>query len=151
MMKNLEKNTQQTPFKVPENYFDELNERILNSTSEKSVGRIIRQRGLSIIRPWLSLAAIITGAALITLAVLHLTGRGSHALNDDSNGTLIADIPQFLVDGIDLYLIELDMHDNIGQGATSEVNMQDDIVEYLMVNEIDFTILLEYLNDKLQL
>ncbi|MBM3421597.1 MAG: hypothetical protein FJY11_10750, partial [Bacteroidetes bacterium] len=61
---------EKSPFRVPDNYFSELNDRIIESTiGRKKTGLTAK---LSVLKPLLSLAAVIAGAAVITLAVLQL-------------------------------------------------------------------------------
>lgn len=146
-MNSLQPYKKDNPFRVPENYLEELNGRILQNTSERPTATKIRT--LAMIRPWLSLAAIIAGVAVLTMAVLHLSGGGYE--KNIANNEALADIPQFLIDGIDMYMLELQMQDGIENNETAGANQHNDIIEYLMLNEIDFAMLYEHLDEISQL
>lgn len=146
-MKEINKDMKRNPFKVPENYFEELEGRILLATSEKPVAAKVR--GIAMIRPWLSLAAIIAGVAVLTMAVLHFTEKGNVTAN--GSNTAYADVPQFLIDGIDMYLIDMQMLGEAGTEKPADDINYEDIMEYLMLSEVDFAVLYEHLDDKIQL
>jgi hypothetical protein len=150
-MKSLETDRKRNPFRVPDNYFEELNGRILLNTSEKPAADESKRevRVLAIIRPWLSLAAVIAGVAIITMAVLHISGKGTDS--SSFNNTAMAEIPQFLIDGIDMYMVEINMENESDNYEPESENIHDEIIEYLMLNEVDFTVLYEHLDEKLQL
>ncbi|MFO7575792.1 MAG: hypothetical protein R6W67_11620, partial [Bacteroidales bacterium] len=140
-MKSLKTDRKKNPFRVPDNYFEELNDRIMLNTAEKPAAAKSKGRALAMIRPWLSLAAVIAGVAVLTVAVLHLTGRGDNY--NTANNTAMAEIPQFLLDGIDMYILELNMESETENNEPGGGDQHDDIIEYLMLSEIDFTVLYE--------
>ena len=143
----MKKDMKRNPFRVPENYFEELNGRILQATAEKPAAKKVLI--IKMIRPWLSLAAIIAGVAVLTMAVLHLTDKGN--INNNGNNTAYADVPQFLIDGIDMYLLDMQMVEDAGTEESAGDNTREDVMEYLMLSEVDFAVLYEHLEDKLQL
>ncbi len=66
---------QQTPFKVPEGYFETLSDRVMDRIREEESGTKVRL--WKIIRPQLALAAAILGFALISFTLLRIFVPGT--------------------------------------------------------------------------
>ncbi|MDX9930417.1 MAG: hypothetical protein RBS37_11255 [Bacteroidales bacterium] len=140
-MKDFRTNRDKEVFSVPPDYFGNLNDRIISNTSERESGR---KRTLSLLRPWLSMAAAIAGTAILTVAVVRIaTDYPQPTL---TAAEMSADIPQFLVDGIDMYLIEYELNTS-SQTVIDEQYGEEDIIDYLMVNEVELAMIYDYLLD----
>jgi hypothetical protein len=144
-MEQLKNNGSKNTFRVPENYFEELTGRILDNTSEK--GSFSRKITLSALKPYYTLAAVIAGAAIITLAILQVTTPDSR-VRSGGNNEIIADVPQFLIDGMDMYIIESQLYEETHQEVEPTASDRELIIEYLMLNEVDMSLLYEYLDNK---
>jgi hypothetical protein len=140
MIKNLNEITNKNPFKVPENYFDGVNQKIISSTVEKKeAGRRVIFHGM---RPLFAVAASVAGLFLIGfLAVKILTGRGdsfqvSEVLNESNTELFLNDI--------DVFTLE----ENAGEIGFSETGpgvSNDKIIEYLISENIDINEIYEQL------
>lgn len=144
-MEQFKNNNSKNPFRVPENYFEELTERILDNTSEK--GSAGRKATLSFLKPYYTLAAVIAGAAIITLAILQVTTPYSK-VTSGGNSEIIADVPQFLIDGMDMYLIESQHNSETSDEVEPSADDRELIIEYLMLNEVDMSLLYTYLDNE---
>ena len=144
-MDQLKNNGSKNPFRVPENYFEELTERILDNTSEK--GSFGRKLTLSALKPYYTLAAVIAGTAIITFAILQVTTPYSR-VTSGGNNEIIADVPQFLIDGMDMYIIESQLNDETSDELEPSADDRELIIEYLMLNEVDMSLLYAYLDNE---
>lgn len=133
MMKELNDIPNKSPFKVPENYFEEVNRKIITATTgsgiethEKSVYRRLR--------PYLSVAAAV--AVLLTVSYF--------AANYFSNSRSVSELPMITLNEFsDNYLNDIDIL-TLEEGAgsfESEVVRSDisskDIIDYLVLENID--------------
>jgi hypothetical protein len=143
MMENQGLNKDSNPFRVPEDYFDNLNERILRNTEALTHGS--RRTGVAILRPYLSLAAIIAGAALLTLAVVKLSTGLQRDVRPGEE--MYADIPQFLIDGMDMYMIEQELYGEYETEMSLPPENKEEIIEYLMLNEVDLSLIYDFIGD----
>jgi hypothetical protein len=121
------------PFKVPDNYFDKLGDRLTGivSAEERKVKPVTLYRKL---RPYLAVAA----------SVLILFAIGYTALKKDHSGQSMLQVPELslqqyyemLVNEIDLMTLEENIDHEIFSGGMPEVN-SDEIIEYLLLENID--------------
>jgi len=144
-MEQLNNNGNKNPFRVPENYFEELTGRILDNTSEKRGPG--RKFTLSALKPYYTLAAVIAGAAIITLAILKVA-TPYNRVTLHGNYEIIADVPQFLIDGMDMYIIESQLNDEMRNESQTSADDRELIIEYLMLNEVDMSLLYDYLDNE---
>lgn len=138
-MNKLNEITDKNPFKVPENYFDRVNRKIISSTVEKKeAGRRMSFR----MKPLFAVAASVAGLFLIGfLAVKLLTGRGdsfqvSEILNESNT--------ELLLNELDVSTLE----ENAGEIGFSERApgvSNDKIIEYLISENIDISEIYEQL------
>jgi hypothetical protein len=141
-MKEQDKNNPTNPFRVPDNYFDELNERILKNTA--GVAPESRSSIRTLLRPYFSLAAVIAGAAILTMAVIELTTGFQGEVNHDEE-MFAAGTPQFLIDGMDMYIIEQELFGEHETIVTTTIENKDEIIDYLMLNEVDLSLIYDLL------
>jgi len=140
---NLRRAGKEHPFRVPDNYFESfagrLQERIYKEKPVPASGRLIR-----FLKPALSMAAIITGALLITWF-----GYRQVTLNDQ-NGTLdnfeLSDIVDYYLPDYDEDLLMSTIIETGDEAGLKPLeSYSDDIYDYLNVDGIDYSLLI---NDK---
>lgn len=123
----------ENPFKVPEDYFKELNRKIIaETTGEKSAGSrigLIRR-----LRPYLAVAASVAGLIILSYAGIKIFNR----VNNDKGILYYAseENPGLVLYEIDLLTLEEkafggDLSDK-GSGADSKA-----IIDYLVLENID--------------
>jgi len=138
-MKNFENIPGKTPFKVPENYFEEVNRRIISAIAgedEKSVKRSLYRR----MRPYLLAAAAFTGFVIISYfaAKVFITG------GKDQESSLAETVSVSYLNDIDIYSIEesaLELEHSDGLSGIKK----SEIVDYLMLEDIETEEILETL------
>lgn len=135
-MKKLQEIPGKNPFKVPDNYFEELNRKIISRAtgSEKEVsGRGI----LAGLKPYLAVAASIAAVLLISYATLKTIKPGDK--NDDY---LISsqELNEYYINDIDVLTLEEQAQTFIPEVSIrdmlTEVNISE-IAEYLLLQNID--------------
>lgn len=138
-MKNFENIPGKNPFKVPENYFEEVNRRIISAIAgedEKSVKRSLYRR----MRPYLLAAAAFTGFVIISYfaARVFITG------GKDQESSLAETVSVSYLNDIDIYSIEesaLEVEHSDGLSGIKK----SEIVDYLMLEDIETEEILETL------
>jgi len=136
-MSEAEKN--KNPFRVPENYFDEVNRKILASTSEApKVGTLpLFQK----IKPVLAAAAAI--AVLVTIGYFTVKLTDKRVVLPQVSEIFTID-PELLIDEIDLTSLE---NDAVFPGTLEEGSglSNDEIIDYLISDDIDISVIYEKL------
>jgi len=133
MMKKPDELANKQPFKVPENYFEEVNRKIISATS--GYDQEIRKIGLyPRLRPYLLVAASITGFIILSYAAIKLFVP--EKMNTQVAEVLFEDYPEMYINDIDILLIEesaasLDLFEEL-----PEVN-NSDIIDYLLFENIE--------------
>ncbi|MBI5009695.1 MAG: hypothetical protein HZB98_08630 [Bacteroidia bacterium] len=138
-MKNSENIPGKNPFKVPENYFEEVNRRIISATvgeDEKPVSHSLYRR----IRPYMLAAAAFTGFVIIS----YFTARAFITGEMDTESSLAETVSVTYLNDIDIYSIEesaleLELSDGLSGIKKS------DIVDYLMHEDIKTEDIIEIL------
>jgi hypothetical protein len=147
-MEKLKNHKQKNPFKVPEDYFALLNERIIaNCETEAAVNKpgIIKM-----LRPLVTLAAIISGAALITFAIVQSVAPSKSDTLLLST-TASADLSELIYESIDIYMIETALHETADSDPLSSSFSKEEIIEYLLAGDVDFSLIYEHLGDGIEL
>jgi hypothetical protein len=140
-MKNHDEITNKNPFKVPENYFEEVNRKIIASTAGAETG--YRQKGLyRRLRPILAIAASVAVLILLSYAALKIFLPSGNT----------AKIPEIsLQEFSDTYLNDIDvlsleeavdpaaLYDKVPDVSNSE------IIDYLILENIDLNEIYELL------
>jgi len=139
-MKKIENIPGKNPFKVPENYFEELNLRIISATAgetEKPVKHGLYRR----IRPFVLAAAAVTGFAIISYFTARVITTGKHGSETAFAGSVSA---PYLLNEIDIYTIEESV---VELDLTDELSgiKKTDIIDYLMLENIETEDLIEIL------
>ncbi len=120
------------PFRVPENYFDNFTEDILERSSAKS--SLKKRKIFSIKRPGLAVAAAVAGFLLISYLGLKIM------LNGTPDNQLISNLSEYseiLSYDIDEYMIVDELSTDEVADLPSDIT-NDDIIDYLLLNDVDF-------------
>lgn len=130
-----------SPFKVPENYFEEVNRKILSETSDKTQGK--KTGGLLIrFRPYMTIAASIAGFIIITYIAVNLLTEKKQILKISE--IVFEGSPELYINDIDLYSLE----ENAALSSTSEMESgasNEEIIDYLISENIDINDIFEQL------
>ncbi len=140
-MKNSDKIPEGNPFKVPENYFEELNDRIISSTIENQYGNK-KQRLYFRLRPFLAIAA-----SVAVMAILSYTGIKLFSPRNDSislSGIPVEVYSGTLLNEIDLLTLEENADLTGMQGLGPNIDKKD-IIDYLLLENIDINEIQEQL------
>lgn len=140
-MKTLDEIKYDTPFKVPENYFEEVNRRIISATVES--GPVKRKKGISRnLRLTLAIAASVAVFAMLGYTTFRL-------LNYDSKDRWLSEISTeeltgTYLDGIDILTLE-ENTDLPDMYLSEPVAAREDIIDYLVNENIDLNEIYELL------
>lgn len=136
------------PFKVPENYFEEVNKRILSETIDRKLSETIdRKKADRTIshhkfRYYLAAAAAIAGFVLIGYITVRLINNNRNYPSITEN--LIESNTDLIINDIDLLTLEK----NAELSGISEFNPEvsnDGIIEYLLLENIELNDIYEQL------
>lgn len=142
-MKKINEIPAQNPFKVPENYFEDVNRKIISATigmEEINDRKTIRL--YSRVRPYLLIAASITGFIILSYAGLRLFTNErsnyqiSELLRDVSTESYISDID---IMTLEQQVADLDLFD-----SPPEVD-ESDLIDYIMLEDIEINDIYEQL------
>lgn len=141
MMKTLNDIKDKNPFKVPDNYFDEVNRSIISATSEGPA--VLRKKGIiRRLRPALAIAA--SAAVLIALSYTAVK-----IFSHGNQGRLIAKVTTEEFEAADLNDIDiLTLEENTDPSAfidTEPVASKTEIIDYLLLENIDIDEIYELL------
>ncbi|TAL60733.1 MAG: hypothetical protein EPN88_15520 [Bacteroidetes bacterium] len=141
MIKELNNKPVKNPFKVPENYFEEVNRKIISATSgyeqkAKKVGLFVR------FKPYFLIAASVTGFILLSYTALKLLTPNK----TDSNLTevLINEDTESYLNDIDIVTLEENTVSLVLSDERPEVN-KSDIIDYLLSENIEISDIYEQL------
>lgn len=141
MMKDLKEITDRSPFKVPDNYFEELNSRIIDATSgpeqQKKPAGLYRK-----IRPFLTMAASFLILAILSYSALKLflPAEKTPSITELS----FQEFSETILNDIDIYTLEeriypIALIENVPDVSDS------DIIDYLILENIDLNDIYEVL------
>jgi hypothetical protein len=132
-MMNIQNIPDKNPFKVPDNYFEDVNSRIIAATTGKT--EQVKKHGLSIrLRPYIMAAASITGFIILSYtAIRYFTADRTDSYSETISGAFYDEL---YINGIDLITLEenasaVELPDEISGVITSE------IIDYLMLENIE--------------
>ena len=129
------------PFKVPENYFEEFNRRILNSTSGlpsnvKKIGLYYR------FKPYLLIAASITILVFLSFAAIKLLGPDKNQLQ--LSEVINSEFSESVINEFDLSTLEENAAAFVMTEETPNVN-KSDIIDCLLQENIEISDIYERL------
>jgi hypothetical protein len=132
-MKKRDKIQEENPFKVPANYFEELNRKIISSTVEK--GDEIKKPGVYLkMRPFLAVAASVALLAILSYAGIRMFSFRNEALSLSS--IPVEEYTESILEEIDILTLEEKtlLLENPGEEPQNE---KKDIIDYLLLENID--------------
>ncbi len=141
IMKKIKNIPEKNPFKVPENYFEEVNRKIISATVgiERETKKISMYNRF---RPYLLIAASVTGLILITYSVRTVV---THSRNNTNLSESYYD------EEYQEYLNEIDIAD-LEEKTASLIEFEEgpmvsksDIIDYLMLENIEIEEIYEQL------
>jgi hypothetical protein len=141
MMKKLRKISDKSPFKVPENYFEEVNRKIIFSTagysSEVKDKSIFRK-----LRPYLAIAASIAILVAISFTAFHIfsSGRDSSRLPKIT----LNEFSENYLNDIDILTLEESTGFNEPDMVRTDIDSKD-IIDYLVFENVDVNEIYEQL------
>lgn len=140
-MKNSDKIPEGNPFKVPENYFEELNSRIIASTIE--IQEMKKKAGLYVrLRMFLAVAS-----SVAVMAILTFTGGKIFSPRNNSvslSGIPVEEYSETILNEIDLLTLEENAVMTGVSGLGSDIDKKD-IIDYLLLENIDINEIQEQL------
>ena len=141
MMQKLNNIPDKNPFKVPENYFEEVNRKIISAASGSDKGEK-KITFYNRFRTSLLIAASVTGLVLISYTALKLL---TPVKTDSQVSEVLHEINQdAYLNDIDISLIEEDASSLILSDEGPEVS-KSDIIDYLMSENIEINEIYEHL------
>ncbi len=140
-MKMLDEIPKNNPFKVPENYFEEVNRKIISATSGH-IPEVKRTNRFKRFRPYLLAAASVAGFIILTYtAVTLLTTQKT---NSQLSEILFDDYSDVNINDIDIFALE-----QSAQSIVFTEEMPDfsntEIIDYLILENIDINDIYEQL------
>lgn len=140
-MKNTENIQDKNPFRVPVNYFEDVNRRIIAATTGEE-GQVKKPFFSISSRPYLLAVASIAGFIILSYtAVNYFTADRTNPYTESISGNSYEEL---YIEGIDLFTLEesasaIEMPDGISGVMTSE------IIDYLMLENIGINEIYEQL------
>jgi len=120
------------PFRVPDGYFETLSERIIctvHNSEAVSTNDTFKKTIFSRLRPYIAMAAILSGFALITLSIIKLNSNHDDLFLTAENASGIMN--DVINEEIDVYLIESEIinpTDNQAMDSGEESEINDNII-----------------------
>jgi len=141
MMKMLDEIPKRNPFRVPGNYFEEINMKIISSTSEKAP--VSRKPGIySGFRPYLALAAAVAAFVLLGYAALKILGGDKERNITAESGIQEYSIPE--LNEIDIATLEEYAANSLTYDERPDVS-NSTIIDYLILENIEINEIYELL------
>jgi hypothetical protein len=140
-MKEFKEISEKSPFKVPENYFEEVNRKIITSTS--GYGSMVKEKNLyRKLIPYLAVAASVALLTLLSYTTIYVISSGRNkpimpeiSLNEFSDNYF---------NDIDILTLEQNAGSIDPDIAQLNIN-SNDIIDYLLFENIEINVLHEQL------
>ena len=132
-MKNIDKIPEGNPFKVPDNYFEEVSRKIISSTVENQ--REIKKTGLYVkLRPYIAIAASVAVFAILSYTSIKLFSHGNES--PSISGISTEEYSETILYDIDLLTLEENAALSGLPGEDQHIDKKD-IIDYLILENID--------------
>jgi hypothetical protein len=140
-MKELNDIPKQNPFKVPENYFENLTDRIISQTS--AIETVPQKKSIvRRLRPFLAVAASVALLALIGYTALYFIGNGQRR---SSSEVAVSDkYSSIYLNDIDITTLEENVAENETLIEIPEIS-KNEIIDYLISEDINILDIYEQL------
>jgi len=132
-MKPTENIPGKNPFKVPENYFEEVNRKIISATADIEPA-IVKKRIYHRLRPWLAVAASVAVLILLGYGAVKIFLPGSRNL--ELPEISLQEFAESYPDDTDLITLEESVGSLILFEEVPKVNNRE-IIDYLMLENIN--------------
>jgi len=134
-MKNLNNIPDKNPFKVPENYFEEINNKIISSIpeNEREIKKPVKVRS---IRTWLMVAATVAGFVISGYTLMRIISSEKDPIQTASLYEMEFQDP--LMTELDILSLEESVADIILAEDGTDLNSKD-IIEYLLLENIEIS------------
>jgi hypothetical protein len=141
MMKNIDETTGRNPFKVPDNYFEDVNRKIISETSGAE-DEISKWGFYAKLRPYFAIAASFAVLAILSFAAVKLfvPADKTRMIPEIS----LQEFSESYLNDIDILTLE----ENVDFSALSEVVpdiSRSEIIDYLILDNIDINEIYELL------
>jgi hypothetical protein len=141
MMKKIERTPDKNPFRVPDGYFEEVNEKIISVATGKR--DTARWSGISFrFRPYLLAAASIAGFILLSYTAMRVIAP--RIINQHQSEILTEEYYEPYINDLDIYSLEEDAASLHVPVQGPDVSMAD-IIEYLLFDNIEINEIYEQL------
>jgi hypothetical protein len=131
-MKELKEIPKQNPFRVPDNYFNDLSERIIAEVS--AVEPVAEKKGsIRRLRPFLLAAASVAILAIIGYTAISIIGKNRNNISD--NAGVITEYNISYLNDIDLATLEESVSKDESFIDLSGINTNE-IIDYLIIDEV---------------
>ena len=141
MMQKLNEIPGKNPFKVPENYFEDVNKKIISVTSGNN--QEVTKAGLYVrLRPYLLVAASVAGFIILSYSAIKLLTLQKQ--NSQLTEFIYTDYPETFMNDIDMLTLEesaasLDLFEDL------PIIDKTDIIDYLLLDNIEINDIYEHL------
>jgi len=141
MMKKLNDIPDKNPFKVPENYFEEVKRKIIYTTS--GYNQKVRKIGFYYsLRPYFLIAASVTGFILLGYAAVKMLTHGR--INTQVSEVTYEEYPGSYLNDIEIFTLEENSAFMFLTEEVPDVN-KTDIIDHLLLENIDINDIYEKL------
>ena len=140
-MKRIDETTGRNPFRVPENYFEDVNRRIIANTAEKAA-EPVKPRLYARMRPYLAMAAAVALLAVLSYAAVKIF----MPLKDQPSIPEISmqEFSDSYLNDIDILMLEESAGSLLFSEEVPEVS-NNEIIDYLVLENIDINEIQELL------
>ncbi|HEY5470343.1 MAG TPA: hypothetical protein VIK07_07460 [Bacteroidales bacterium] len=140
-MKKLSETANKNPFKIPKNYFEDFDRRIINSTS--SLPNNVKKIGFyDRFKPYLLIAASVTILVFLSFAAIKLLGPDKSKMQ--LSEVLNTEYSQSYINDIDILTLEQNASSLVLADEGPDVN-NTDIIDYLLLENIEINDIYEQL------
>ena len=130
-MEKLSETYSKSPFKIPDNYFEDVNRKIIAATSGNEAKKVSLYRR---VKPFLAIAAFISGVIIITYTTLILV-RSNYTENIMPEISL-QEISESYLNDIDINALEENSEAILLTEGYREISSPE-IIDYLLLENID--------------
>jgi len=132
-MKELDKIPKENPFRVPENYFEAVTEKIVAATSEAGKNRTPFKKVIRL-REIIAIAVSVAILTMLSITVLHMNKNMSR--NIDSVDMTTEQIMEAIIYYVDITTLEQEIEDKWFKTGVTEMN-NEEIIDFLINENID--------------
>lgn len=134
-MQKLNEIPDNNPFKVPENYFEEVNSKIISTTS--GYNQEVRKIGsYNRFRPYFLIAASVTGFILLGYAAVKMLTPGR--INSQVSEVMFEEYSESYINDIEIITLEENAASLFLSEEVPDVN-KSDIIDYLLLENIEIS------------